>query len=262
MRPAPKALLLFLLLTCQTVFGHDPSVRTFESHVFTANFLKNAPSFLAGLRSKKPCVGNEKFPQSNRLVHRILNRLIAVSPINELYQKVGVKNEIPGIGCAQFSDETSVVYDALTFGLGEILDANSEDEIAFLLAHELGHYFLLHPILKIQVTVLGKSFDHGKAYELSPQQKQEYKKNLEFQADALGLQLLSAARYSASGATTAVSKFAHFDKESDTHPSPERRYLRIQEEIVQHQYALHEPTGATAELLRAQTELKQAEANQ
>lgn len=76
-------------------------------------------------------------PELNAYVNRVLKRIVAVSPVPELDARAYVLAE-PRFGAESTADG------AIYVNMGLLLDIGSEDELAAVLAHELGHVLYRH----------------------------------------------------------------------------------------------------------------------
>ncbi|MFH1504277.1 MAG: M48 family metalloprotease [Candidatus Omnitrophota bacterium] len=131
-----------------------------------------------------------------------------------------------------------------------LLDKVSEDELAFVLGHELGHICARHSLKRLQASlgfailtgILLRSPDLASAQSLSSEVfnmvSLGYSRKDELQADSLGLQYTIKAGYDSAAV---ISLFEMLQKESKgaasipfylrSHPYPEQRIENIKKEI-------------------------------
>ena len=102
-------------------------------------------------------------------------------------------------------------------GLGLINQMNSEDELAFVLAHEIEHVDHYHAVERVQIEAqLHKvSLDAFAAIAQIPLSLWQagYSKDEEFEADREGLLLAASAGYSPRGAIDLLTRFVQLDRE-------------------------------------------------
>jgi predicted Zn-dependent protease len=120
---------------------------------------------------------------------------------------------------------------------------DSEDELAFVIAHEMAHNELKHCIKKIQYSVRANQINPtlgeivSQAYQIYDM---PFSKDEEFAADELGVKLLKKAGYKKDGAIRFFEKLAVLEKKYgqdkrdalndfiSSHPTAEKRKLRVQ----------------------------------
>ena len=120
-------------------------------------------------------------------------------------------------------------------GLGLINQMNSEDELAFVLAHEIEHIDHYHPVERVQIEAqLHKvSLDAFAAFAQIPLSLWQagYSKDEEFEADREGLLLAASAGYSPRGAIDLLTRLVQLDREYAIHadtPTGELSQLAIE----------------------------------
>ena len=120
-------------------------------------------------------------------------------------------------------------------GLGLIIQMNSEDELAFVLAHEIEHIDHYHTVERVQIEAqLHKlSLDTFAALAQIPLLLWQagYSKDEEFEADREGLLLAVSAGYSPRGAIDLLTRFVQLDREYVIHadtPTGELSQLAIE----------------------------------
>ncbi|MDP4115257.1 MAG: M48 family metallopeptidase [Bacteroidota bacterium] len=120
---------------------------------------------------------------------------------------------------------------------------DTEDELAFVIAHEIAHNELKHCIKKIQYAVRANDINPtlgqvvNKAYQIYDM---PFSKDEEFAADELGVKILKKAGYKKEGAIRFFEKLAVLEKKYgqddrdalndfvSSHPTAEKRKLRVQ----------------------------------
>ena len=125
-------------------------------------------------------------------------------------------------------------------GLLDYLD--NEDELAFVIGHEISHNELKHCIKKIQYAAIAGSIDPtlgqvvGVAYSIYDM---PFSSDKEFEADENGIYLIHKAGYDKSGAISFFEKLAELEKEYgvdkrdpmndfiSSHPTADKRAERI-----------------------------------
>ena len=120
-------------------------------------------------------------------------------------------------------------------GLGLINQMKSEDELAFVLAHEIEHIDHYHAVERVQIEAqLHKvSLDAFPALAQIPLALWQagYSKDEEFEADREGLLLAASAGYSPRGAIDLLTRFVQLDREYVIHadtPTGELSQLAIE----------------------------------
>lgn len=108
-------------------------------------------------------------------------------------------------------------------GLGLLLQMTSEDELAFVLGHEIEHIDHYHCAERIQIEAQLKRFDLGVVAALAqiPLELWQagYTKDQELEADREGLRLAATAGYSPQGAVKLLERWAELHREYVTHAS-------------------------------------------
>lgn len=97
----------------------------------------------------------------------------------------------------------------------------SEDELAFVIAHELGHIEKKHCINKIKLTYLAGKFDVNLAMLVDAMKSVydvPFSKYDEYEADEYGVTLLKKAGYKKFGAIAFFKRLAEHFKETDRDP--------------------------------------------
>lgn len=105
----------------------------------------------------------------------------------------------------------------IVVGLGLLNQMDSEDELAFVLGHEVEHVDHYHAVERVQIEAqLHKvSLDEFAAVVLIPLSLWQagYSKDEEFEADSEGLRLAVSAGYSPRGAIDLLTRFVQLDRE-------------------------------------------------
>jgi predicted Zn-dependent protease len=108
-------------------------------------------------------------------------------------------------------------------GLGLLRQMSSEDELAFVLGHEIEHIDHYHAAERIQIKAQFKRFDLDAVAALAqiPLELWQagYSKEQEFEADREGLRLAAAAGYSPQGAVKLLERWAELNHEYVSHAS-------------------------------------------
>ena len=111
----------------------------------------------------------------------------------------------------------------------------SEDELAFVLGHEIEHVDHYHPAERIQMEAQLKRFNLDVVAELASIPvslwQAGYSKDEEFEADREGLLLAASAGYSPRGAIDLLTRFVQLDREYVIHadtPTGELSQLAIE----------------------------------
>jgi predicted Zn-dependent protease len=106
-------------------------------------------------------------------------------------------------------------------GQGILDQMTSEDELAFILGHELEHIDHYHAVERVQIEAKLKSLnlDIVAAVAEIPMSLWQagYSKDQEFEADREGLRIAAAAGYSPQGAVKMMDNFAKLDREYVIH---------------------------------------------
>ncbi len=180
-------------------------------------------------------VGLVAAPDLNAYVGRILQRIVAASPVPDLDVRAHVRGE-PDFSAHSTPDGSIFV----TIGL--LQDIQSEDELAAVLAHELAHVLYRHhgsdwfansQKMAAQVLSLadaaqgaakgdgsGKSSKSTRLTALAGQISERviapnlWNREQEREADGLGLDLMIAAGYLSSAARTSLERLASYEAEA------------------------------------------------
>jgi beta-barrel assembly-enhancing protease len=153
-------------------------------------------------------------------------------------------------------------------GQGLLDQMTSEDELAFVLGHEIEHIDHYHAVERVQVEAQLHQFnlDVVAAVAQIPMGlwQMGYTKDQEFEADREGLRIAAAAGYSPQGAVNMMARLAKLDREyvirAETptgelsqlavqglagyfrsHPEPSERMAQVQEVIVQDRLPMKQP---------------------
>jgi predicted Zn-dependent protease len=106
-------------------------------------------------------------------------------------------------------------------GWGLLKEINSEDELAFVLGHEIEHIDHYHAVERVQIEAQLHKMDldvFAAAAQIPLTLWQAgYSKDEEFEADREGLRLASAAGYSPQGAIDLLNRFLRWDREYINH---------------------------------------------
>ena len=106
-------------------------------------------------------------------------------------------------------------------GLGLLRQMHSEDELAFVLGHEIEHIDHYHAVERVQIEAQLHKLDLDALAELAgipvALWQAGYTKDQEFEADREGLLLAAEAGYSPQGAVDLMNTFARLDREYIAH---------------------------------------------
>jgi beta-barrel assembly-enhancing protease len=106
-------------------------------------------------------------------------------------------------------------------GLGLLRQMHSEDELAFVLGHEIEHVDHYHAVERVQIEAQLHKLDLEVLAELAgiplTLWQAGYGKDQEFEADSEGLLLAAAAGYSPQGALDLMNTFLRLDREYVAH---------------------------------------------
>lgn len=178
-------------------------------------------------------------PKAKALIDSIMDKLISSSNLErtaKLYPALSV-----WLGCKNWAiGDDFMKLGEIQISGALVLEMKSEDELAFVLAHELAHYSLGHDLeafLDNPKATLGMSKEHD--------------------ADEVGLELLSKAGYN-SRASIALMKFFR-RKFGDVdfsliHGTPTERINDLEHELSLHSYP--QERVSAARLIEAQQELR------
>ena len=108
-------------------------------------------------------------------------------------------------------------------GLGLLSQMTSEDELAFVLGHEIEHIDHYHAAERIQIEAQLKTFDLDAVAALAQIPlglwQAGYSKEQELEADREGIRLAAAAGYSPEGAVKLLERWTELHREFVTHAS-------------------------------------------
>lgn len=133
---------------------------------------------------------------------------------------------------------------------GAILAANSEAELAGIIAHEVAHAALSHGYLKLSTSLVSESLSQIVPFLdlVSGIVNSKYSRDQETQADILGTRLLSQADYAADGMRNFLATLN--EKGGDqkttllsTHPAPSERIQYLEKLIVDGGYNIYSYEG-------------------
>ncbi|MGA7340194.1 MAG: M48 family metalloprotease [Terracidiphilus sp.] len=120
-------------------------------------------------------------------------------------------------------------------GQGLLNQMDSEDELAFVLGHEIEHIDHYHAVERVQIAAQLRNFDLGAVADLAQIPislwQAGYSKDEEFEADREGLRLAAAAGYSPQGAVNLLKRFSELDREYVIHaetPADELSQMAIE----------------------------------
>lgn len=106
-------------------------------------------------------------------------------------------------------------------GLGLLSQMRSEDELAFVLGHEIEHIDHYHPVERVQIEARLHKLDLDVVAALAQIPislwQAGYSKDEEFEADREGLRVAAAAGYSPQGAIEILSRFLKLDRQYVSH---------------------------------------------
>ncbi len=174
-------------------------------------------------------------PELDAYVNRVLERLVATSPVPALGARVYVRAE-PELGAESMADASIFI------NIGFLHEVETEDELAAVLAHELSHVLYRHhgsdwfaDSQKIAAQVLSLK-DYGESAAEGEESTKASKTTLlvgvgsemseriiapnlwtreqEREADGLGVDLLVAAGYRTGAASTAMQRLASYEVKS------------------------------------------------
>jgi predicted Zn-dependent protease len=133
-------------------------------------------------------------------------------------------------------------------GLGLINQMKSEDELAFVLAHEIEHIDHYHAVERVQIEAqLHKvSLDAFAALAQIPLSLWQagYSKDEEFEADREGLLLVASAGYSPRGAIDLLTRFVQLDREYVIHAdTPTGEFSQLAIEGLMGYFRSHPPAS-------------------
>jgi Zn-dependent protease with chaperone function len=181
--------------------------------------------------------------QSHPVIRSILNHLHDLNNSSiKKYQQFTVLE--PGINAMAFPAGTILLTEEFIREINN--DTFTEDEIAAILAHEIGHIELGHAKERIiekyrhqaaQVALNIASSNPLLRYgakTLSALLQQKYSREQELEADSYAFNLLSHSRYQSQGTISALMKFKGFENSPkwavlfSTHPSIDERIAKLE----------------------------------
>lgn len=156
---------------------------------------------------------------------------VRTAPIEEYVRKVGARVAAHAhrrIAFTFFLDPNPNLINAFALpggnvvvGLGLLSQMYSEDELAFVLGHEIEHIDHYHAVERIQVEAQLHKLNLDALADLAgiplSLWQAGYTKDEEFEADREGLLLAAAAGYSPRGAVDLLNTFIHLDGEYVAH---------------------------------------------
>jgi beta-barrel assembly-enhancing protease len=143
-------------------------------------------------------------------------------------------------------------YVVIGRGLLSILE--SEDELAFILGHEIAHVDDRHAIERVQYKLASRKLGLESVYQLgAPIQmlyESGYSKEQEQEADRDGITLAHEAGYSAKGAIDAVTRFEKIDREMHSSAgSPVEEFASIPFQSLEEYFRSHPPAAERRQAL-------------
>lgn len=170
--------------------------------------------------------------EGHRKLQPILNQLVSHLENTTLNYQVHVVNDGKTINAVSYPAGHIVVYQEL------INQTKNDDELAFVLAHELGHYHHRDHLRGISKSVLISVVMSSllSQHEISPLTQQatqfsmlHFSRDDEYAADDFALKLVQKAGYSAD---KGIHFFNHLSNQNtidwlSTHPAPQNRIRRL-----------------------------------
>jgi beta-barrel assembly-enhancing protease len=143
-------------------------------------------------------------------------------------------------------------YVVIGRGLLSILE--SEDELAFILGHEIAHVDDRHAIERVQYQLASRKLGLESVYQLgAPIQmlyESGYSKEQEQEADRDGINLAYQAGYSAKGALDAMTRFEKIDREMHSAAgSPVEEFASIPFQSLEEYFRSHPPAAERRQAL-------------
>jgi beta-barrel assembly-enhancing protease len=143
-------------------------------------------------------------------------------------------------------------YVVIGRGLLSILE--SEDELAFILGHEIAHVDDRHAIERVQYKLASRKLGLESVYELgAPIQmlyESGYSKEQEQEADRDGIGLAHDAGYSVKGAIDAMTRFEKIDREMHSNAgSPVEEFASIPFQSLEEYFRSHPPAAERRQAL-------------
>ena len=130
-----------------------------------------------------------------------------------------------------------------------LMDLMSDDELRFVIGHEIGHVKHGHSKERFRTAYLaqaarkGAAATGGRAAQLASSElgglvesvvKAQHSQSNELESDSYGLELLQRGKHEPQAAVTALRKLGDGSRKADilsSHPNPERRASRIESQI-------------------------------
>jgi predicted Zn-dependent protease len=136
----------------------------------------------------------------------------------------------------------------VVIGRGLLSLLESEDELAFILGHEIAHVDDRHAIERVQYKLASRKLGLESVYQLgAPIQmlyEAGYSKEQEQEADRDGINLAYEAGYSAKGALDAMTRFEKIDREMHSNTgSPVEEFASIPFQSLEEYFRSHPPAA-------------------
>jgi len=136
----------------------------------------------------------------------------------------------------------------VVIGRGLLSLLESEDELAFILGHEIAHVDDRHAIERVQYKLASRKLGLESVYQLgAPIQmlyEAGYSKEQEQEADRDGINLAYKAGYSAKGALDAMTRFEKIDREMhDNAGSPVEEFASVPFQSLEEYFRSHPPAA-------------------
>ena len=239
------SLLLFLLLSANTAFSQINLDSLF-------NFGKNV---LDVIRENTELTDSEETEFGDMLGGEFNKQHTLTSTGKEKVEIIGnnisnyVKRKAIGYKFNVMKDEIKNAFSMaggniwITSGLLNLVE--NDDELAFVIAHEMAHEDKKHNMKRIQMIYRAYQFGGEDAAQLASIVQNllmtPFEKYQEFEADEYGAYLLRHAGYNTNGAITFFNKLASLEKETSedeigylfrTHPYTKDRIKRLKDYII------------------------------
>ena len=142
----------------------------------------------------------------------------------------------------------------VVIGRGLLSLLESEDELAFILGHEIAHVDDRHAIERVQYKLASRKLGLESVYQLgAPIQmlyEAGYSKEQEQEADRDGLNLAHEAGYSAKGALDAMTRFENIDQEMHSAAgSPIEEFASVPFQSLEEYFRSHPPAAERRQAL-------------
>ena len=142
----------------------------------------------------------------------------------------------------------------VVIGRGLLSLLESEDELAFILGHEIAHVDDRHAIERVQYKLASRKLGLESVYQLgAPIQmlyEAGYTKEQEQEADRDGINLAYEAGYSAKGALDAMTRFEKIDREMHSNAgSPVEEFASIPFQSLEEYFRSHPPAAERRQAL-------------